>query len=57
MLRFIAGQPDWLSRDEIATGSNVSPTSSGLGSGLRELVALQIVEVQDGRYRLSEDLR
>lgn len=43
---------------EIAREANVSPTSSGLGSGLRELIALGLIErTPEGRFQLSEGLR
>lgn len=54
MLRAIAdGHQD---KPTIASIAGVSPTSSGLGSGLRELVDLELVVVTDGRYTLAEGL-
>lgn len=42
-------------KDEIAAAAGVSPTSSGLGSGLRELVSLELVQqIGSGEYVLSE---
>lgn len=48
-----AGRP--LSRLDIANQAGVSPTSSGLGSGLRELMALDLIVERDGGYALSPD--
>jgi hypothetical protein len=39
----------------IAHQAGVSPTSSGLGSGLRELLALELIIERDGGYALSPD--
>jgi hypothetical protein len=47
------GRP--LSREEVADGAGVSSTSSGLGSGLRELLALDLIEQRDGGYAISSD--
>lgn len=40
----------------IATHAGISPTSSGLGSGLRELVALELIVKEGDSYALSPDL-
>jgi hypothetical protein len=40
----------------IASVAGISPTSSGLGSGLRELVDLELVVVDGGNYTLAEGL-
>jgi hypothetical protein len=55
MLRAIAaeGRAD---KNTIAIRAGVSPTSSGLSSGLRELVSLELVVVDDGKYSLSEGM-
>lgn len=46
-----------ISMDEIAARAGVSPTSSGLGSGLRELRSHGLIEQVDKRdYRLAEVL-
>lgn len=39
----------------IAQQAGVSPTSSGLGAGLKELIALELIEKTDAGYRLSPD--
>jgi hypothetical protein len=57
MLRVIASRKSWLTREQIAESANVSVTSSGLGSGLRELKALALIVEQNGRYSLNPDLR
>lgn len=44
-----------LDLDAISAASGVSRTSSGLTSGLRELVALDLIEKTAGGYRLSSD--
>lgn len=41
--------------DDISTASGVSRTSSGLTAGLKELVALGLVDKLDDGYRLSPD--
>lgn len=42
---------------DIAAAANVSPTSSGLGSGLRELMNLELVQqIDSGEYVLSEGM-
>jgi len=58
MLRVLAGGQQPLSRHEVATLSGLSVTSSGIGAGLKELLALELVEkLPDGRFRLSADFR
>src|SRR5262249_30043034 len=57
MLRAIASAPHGLDRDTVAEMADVSPTSSGLGAGLRELQDLALVHVDDGIYRLADGLR
>ncbi len=57
MLRAIAGRRHPISREDIAAAANVSPTSSGLGSGLRALMALSLIERDGDRYRIHRDLR
>ncbi len=44
-------------KEEIADLSGVSKTSSGLGSGLRELQSLQLVAERGGQYEVEEGLR
>jgi hypothetical protein len=40
----------------VAASTNVSPTSSGLSSGLRELMALGLVVKDGGRYAINGEL-
>lgn len=54
MLRAIAQGHD--TKGAIADASGVSLTSSGLGSGLRELIALELVTQDGDRYLLAEDM-
>ena len=56
MLRAIAASPVALTAQEVATASNVSPTSSGLTSGLRELMALNLVEKDGEAWVIHRDL-
>lgn len=62
MLRVIAKQSrsrpgdPWLTRDQIAERANVSRTSSGLGAGLRELLALELIAQQRDAYALHHNL-
>lgn len=56
MLRAIASAGRALGKDEIATAANVSPTSSGLSSGLRELLALSLIEKDGEGYALHKEL-
>lgn len=48
------GRP--IAKDLIAQQAGVSPTSSGLGAGLRELLALDLIIELDGGFALSPDL-
>lgn len=58
MLRAIAAAPAAMNKDEIAAASGVSPTSSGLTSGIRELMALALIEKHDGDvYAINGELR
>lgn len=58
MLAQLAGSTIPLTREDIADRAEVSRTSSGLGQGLRELLAMELIErMPDGRYRLNEALR
>ena len=58
MLTAIAGAKRPLTRDDIADQAGVSRTSSGLGQGLRELSAMElIVRDPQGRYTLNAALR
>lgn len=58
MLRALDESGINLSREEIAAAAGVSPTSSGLGAGLRELIALGLAqESERGGYELHPDLR
>lgn len=45
-----------LSRDLIADRAGISPTSSGLGSGLRQLLDLELIEKFGSEYRLKDGL-
>jgi len=45
------------SRIEIADRAGVSRTSSGLGSGLKELVELQLVCTDGNSYVMADGLR
>ncbi len=57
MLRAIAGEGP-LPKAEVAARAGVSATSSGLGAGLKELCAMElVVRRADGRYALDPDLR
>lgn len=57
MLQVVAAAGGALTKDEIAERAGVSPTSSGLNAGLKELIALGLAERDGERYRLHEDLR
>lgn len=57
MLRTIADSRHALSRDEIADRAGVSPTSSGLAAGLRELAKLSLIEKDGDNYSLHGDIR
>lgn len=54
MLRAIAD--GWRTKTDIAREAGVSPTSSGLNSGLKELVELELVEVNSGEYSLADGM-
>jgi hypothetical protein len=57
MLRAIASSPVAMSKDDIAEAAGVSPTSSGLSSGIRELMALSLIEKLDGEvYVIHHEL-
>lgn len=58
MLRQVARASRPLAKEDIAARAGVSPTSSGLTGGLRELVDLALIERIDGdRYQLADGLR
>lgn len=57
MLRVIAAAPKPLNRDEVAKKAGVSPLSSGLAAGLKELRALGLVTLNDRLFSLNPDLR
>lgn len=58
MLAVLASSREPLTPHEIADRAGVSRTSSGLGEGLRELVAMDLIgRLPDGRYRLNGALR
>lgn len=44
-----------LTKDDVADHAVVSRTSSGLGSGLKELIELGLIEYHDHRYQLHRD--
>lgn len=44
-----------VSRDGIAALAEISKTSSGLGSGLRELLSLELIVESDGGFAISSD--
>jgi hypothetical protein len=48
-----------LSREGVARAAGVSPTSSGLGSGLRELISLSLIRQrgEDAMYELEDGLQ
>lgn len=52
MLRVLVNQyPRWLDREEIARLAEVSPTSSGLGQGLRELKVNELITQHGNRFQ------
>jgi hypothetical protein len=55
MLTAIEQAGDWMDLDAIAERASISRTSSGLASGLRELVALDLAERQGSSWRLHPD--
>jgi hypothetical protein len=57
MLRAIAASPVAMTKEDIAVAAGVSPTSSGLSSGIRELIALSLIEKQEGDvYTIHHEL-
>lgn len=56
MLRVIAAAPGSMDKIEIATRAGVSPTSSGLASGLKELRAQGLITVNGSAFALHPDL-
>lgn len=48
---------DPLDKDSLADGAGISRTSSGLIAGIKELLALGLIESHGGAYRLHEDFR
>lgn len=57
MLRTIARAHEPIDKEQVALRSGVSPTSSGLTAGLRELIDLGLVERHDQCYGLSVELQ
>lgn len=58
MLRVVASAGAPLSREEIAAAAGISPTSSGLGTGLKELCSLALIQrLADGTYELAAEIR
>ncbi len=57
MLNAIAGSTRPISKEQVAVAANVSPTSSGLGSGLRELKALDLIVETNGSFSINPDIR
>jgi hypothetical protein len=58
MLRVIAQSNGSIAKEDVARLAGVSPTSSGLTAGLKELLDLDlVVKADSGRYALSEHLR
>lgn len=57
MFKSIARSSGGLGREDIAAEAGVSQTSSGLGSGLRELLALDLIVKDDEIYRLADALQ
>ena len=49
----VEAHPDALTRAEIAERSEVSPTSSGLGGGLRDLLKNNLIDGRGGAYRAN----
>lgn len=47
-----------LSKEEVAVAAGVSPTSSGLNAGLKELCSLALIQrLSDGSYELAAEIR
>lgn len=58
MLRVIANAVAPLSKEEVAVAAGVSPTSSGLNAGLKELCSLALIQrLSDGSYELAAEIR
>ena len=59
MLRSIAAAAGPVTKEQIAAMADISPTSSGLGAGLSELIALSLVERDETKfaYSIHRDLR
>ena len=55
MLRVIK-QEGPLDKERVAERAGVSPTSSGLGSGLRELMSLELIVKEGDGYQIAEGL-
>lgn len=56
MLRVIARE-GLLTKEQVASMANVSPTSSGLSAGIGELMKLSLIQKDGEFYRLHDDLR
>lgn len=55
MLEAVGANAIGMDKDSIADAAGVSRTSSGLGAGLKELLALGLIEEENGLYGLSKD--
>jgi hypothetical protein len=53
MLTVLRARGEGLSREELAGAAGVSLTSSGLGSGLRNLKELGLIVADEGRFRIA----
>ena len=53
MLTVLRDRGEGLSREELAGAAGVSLTSSGLGSGLRNLKELGLIVAYEGRFRIA----
>jgi hypothetical protein len=53
MLTVLRDRGEGLSREELAGAAGVSLTSSGLGSGLRNLKELGLIVADEGRFRIA----
>jgi uncharacterized protein len=56
MLRVIAREGS-VTKEQVASMANVSPTSSGLSAGISELTKLSLIQKDGEFYRLHEDLK
>lgn len=56
MLGALADAKSGLTKAEIADQAGISPTSSGLGSGIRELVSAGFVEERGGVYHIAKGI-